>query len=211
LHSTIQTLTDEKTKLEASIPENWLSSESEYKALEKALNKARKDYYNAVDSSYEAFREIHLIIADSPKLNEYSDSLSKLDQVVLNISNVHDANLAVENIETLEKELGNLKGINSIKSKISKARRAFKKANDEVAINEAKNKALGFIREAQQTYQEEMKWRSNAAKALLPNLQNYNDAISKNIGLRQQQRFTDVQAKQMAACLSHHRNLSLAF
>jgi hypothetical protein len=130
---------------------------------------------------------------------------------VLNISNVDDANLAVENIETLEKELGNLKGINSIKSKISKARRAFKKANDEVAINEAKNKALGFIREAQQTYQEEMKWRSNAAKALLPNLQNYNDAISQNIGLRQQPRFTDVQSKQMAACLSHHRNLSLAF
>ena len=206
-----QRLNDEKTKLTASIPENWKSSESEYKTLEKALSKARREYFNAVDSSYEAFRQVYLIVADSPKLEEYSNSLSTLDQTVLKISNADDVESAVENIESLERELGNLKGVNPIKSNISKARRAFKKVKDEVAINEAKNTALGLIQEAQKSYQDEIEWRSKAAKALLADMQNYNDAISKNIGLRQQPRFTDVQAKEMAACLSHHRNLNLAF
>ncbi len=211
LKDKIQVLIDEKAKLEASIPENWLNSESEYTTLETALAKARREYFNAADSSYETFNEIRLIIADSISLETYADQLSALDHVILDIKSVEDAKLTVDNIEKLENELSKLKGIRSITSKITKARRSFKKANDEVAINEAKNKALDLIHEAQQTYKDELNWRSKAAKELLPDLQNYNDAISQNLGLRQQSRFTNVQAKQMARCLSHHRNLSLAF
>jgi len=39
----------------------------------------------------------------------------------------------------------------------------------------------------------------------------YNTAIIKTVGIRLQERFTDSQAKEMAACLSHHRDISLAF
>ena len=104
-----------------------------------------------------------------------------------------------------------IEGSNKIKAKVTKARRSFRKVKDEVAFNEAKNEAIGFTKEALELYKKEVSWRTQANTKLQADFTSYDTAIAKTIGLRLQQRLTDPQAKEMASCMSHHRDLSLAF
>ena len=207
LKQKIESLAKEKIDLEATIPGNWESDQKEYKALDKSLTKIRRKYFNAVDSSYETLTELQLIILDSKALEKLGDELKSLGNNVID----SDAKEAIEKIKIVESALGKVKGSSAIKSKLSKARRVIKKARDEVALNEARNKATNYLQDAQKLFDEDAQWRKRASQELLPDLNNYQNALSKSIGLRLQERFTEVQAKQMASCLSHHRNLSLSF
>ena len=60
-------------------------------------------------------------------------------------------------------------------------------------------------------FDKEVKWRKNAAKNLMPELEKYNLVIKNNIGLRLQSRLTKDQAKLVAKCNSYHRDISLNF
>ncbi|MEZ5477783.1 MAG: hypothetical protein R3E95_09960 [Thiolinea sp.] len=50
-----------------------------------------------------------------------------------------------------------------------------------------------------------------ASEQLLPELLAYDEVIASNFGLRMQKRLSDTQAKEVAACMSHHRDISLNF
>ncbi len=207
LKEKISKLTKEKVALEATIPEHWDKERASFKALDSALKKTRRQYNTRVDSAYEPIQEISQVITSKDLLLSAEKSINSLENSITSNSAEH----IIEEVKAIEKELNKVKGAGAIKSKLAKTRRAFKKVKDDVALNEARNKALGFYNEAKQLYANEIKWRSKAATALLPDLENYKAALSKNIGLRLQPRFTDPQAKEMAACLSHHRNLLLEF
>ena len=114
---------------------------------------------------------------------------------------------AITKIKAVSSLLSKVMRTNSIKSKLNKARRVLKKDKSD----EARDKSMAFMKKAHLAYQEEVKWRVKASKELSSNLKLYDDAISKTIGLRQQSRLTDIQAKGVASCLSTHRNISLAF
>ncbi|MEE9444070.1 MAG: hypothetical protein V3V19_00255, partial [Cocleimonas sp.] len=94
-----------------------------------------------------------------------------------------------------------------IKGRLAKARRTLKKDK----TDEAQAKSLGFHQEAIKAYEADVLWREKAQASLLPNLKTYDTAIQTTIGLRLQERLTDVQAKGVASCLSVHRNISLEF
>jgi TRAP-type mannitol/chloroaromatic compound transport system permease large subunit len=205
----IAVIETQKKSLEASIPKNWESNHKQYKELNEKLSKARRQYYNAADSSYENLRNLRLIISDVDALTKLGEETDGLESIVTD----SDAKTIMQKIETLEKSLSKVNGSSAIKSKLSKARRTIKKAKDkdEVALNEARNTAKALILESHQIFKQDVKWRTKAKKELLPGLQLYDASISNNLGLRQQSRFSDNQAKQMARCLSHHKNISLAF
>lgn len=205
--SKLKSLQEQKKSVAATIPENWIADQKTYKALNKDLTKARRQYFNAVDSSYEVITEMKDTIAGTEALIKLEEDLKALDKVIV----TEDVKEIIEKIKIVEQTLGTVKGTSAIKSKLSKARRAFKKAKDEDAINEARNKATAFLQEAHKAYATDISWRKIAANKLLPELESYDQQISSNIGLRLQSRFTDDQAKEMASCLSHHRNISLAF
>ena len=57
----------------------------------------------------------------------------------------------------------------------------------------------------------EVEWRRQAAMALAPALQSYNEAIKDSIGLRLQDRLSDEQAEEVARCKAFHRDISLNF
>ena len=198
----------EKTQLTETIPANWEVENGKYKVLATTLKKARRAYFNSVDSSYESFDEIRSIIASAPALAKLEEPLMSLEKT---ISESNDKDALVEKLKQAEGLFASVKGSSKIKSKVTKARRSFRKVKDDIAFNEAKNKAIGFANEALVLYKKEVSWRTQANTALQADFETYNAAIAKTVGLRLQSRFTDPQAKEMAACLSHHRDLSLSF
>ncbi|RUM72939.1 MAG: C4-dicarboxylate ABC transporter permease, partial [Sulfurovum sp.] len=82
LEKEIKRLETEKEALHASIPDDWETSHKQYKNLAATLKKARRQYFNAVDSSYESLTEIQQIIGDSDKLNAFKDTLASLQSVI---------------------------------------------------------------------------------------------------------------------------------
>ena len=57
----------------------------------------------------------------------------------------------------------------------------------------------------------ELEWRTRAARDLDSGLAAYEDALRDTIGIRQLERLPTSMAKEVAACLSHHRDISLSF
>ncbi len=203
LEESIKAFKAEKQSLEDSIPKEWEAKHKEYKELAKKLTKDRRNYFNAVDSSTESLQELQLTIADSEPLNTLSADLSALDKVVMNM----DKKAAMAEIKKMENTLGKLKGTSTIKSALSKARRVLKKDK----TDEAKDKAMAFMKKAHEAFQAETTWRKRANKELLADLKSYETALSKTIGIRLQERLTEEQAKGVASCMSHHKDLSLDF
>ncbi len=207
LEQNIKDLLAEKSALENTIPEEWESRQKEYKALDKQLTKDRRRYFSTVDSSTETLQELQLTITDGEKLAALSPDLKALDAVIVNADISSKSKNAIAKIKKVENAFASLKGANAIKSKLSKARRLLKKAKDD----EAKDKAMGFMRQAHKEFSAEMIWRKRAKSELLPDLKNYEIALSKTIGIRLQERLTEEQALGVASCMSHHKDLSLAF
>jgi hypothetical protein len=101
--------------------------------------------------------------------------------------------------------LARLAEAGSIKSKISRARRAIggRKPNPDKALKELQN--------GLKIFSTEVTWRKRASAELLPGLIAYDNAIKNSIGLRQQERLTTEQAKEIVVCQSFHRDISLNF
>lgn len=199
----IKQLKADKLVLEKNIPDKWESQHKQYVTLDKALTKSRRNYFNTVDSSTESLHELQQTITDSDKLIALSNELTELDKIIEN----SDAIVAIKQIKKVESALGKLKNTSSVKTQLSKARRVLKKDK----TDEAKDKAMGFMRKAQAAYQVDTQWRKRAVSELSSNLKEYGTALSTTVGIRLQERFTDEQAKEIASCLSYHRNLSLSF
>ena len=111
---------------------------------------------------------------------------------------------AIEQIRTLEGSLGEITNAHPIKSHLSKARRALKREQD-------RDKASGELVKGLELLDQEIAWRSQAAEQLLPELNRFDEEIKNTIGLRMQARLTVAQAESIAACLSHHKDISLSF
>lgn len=203
----IKTLKEDKQKLLATIPAEWEAEEKAYKVLDKQLTKDRRAYYNAVDSSTESLQELQRTITDGENLVALSADLLALDNVVMQADANPKDKKALKTFKKMESAFSNIKGANSIKSPLSKARRILKKDRSD----EAKDKAMGFMRKAHSAFQAEIKWRKAAKSSLLNDLNAYETALSKTIGLRLQKRLTEEQALGVASCLSPHKNLSLGF
>ena len=112
--------------------------------------------------------------------------------------------LAVQQIKQLESSLSSIKNAHPIKSKLSKARRALKKTQD-------RDKAAGELVKALQILEAEIDWRLQAKQDYLPGLEQFDGVVKNTIGLRMQQRLGLDQAKEIAGCLAHHKDISLAF
>ena len=96
-------------------------------------------------------------------------------------------------------------GTNSIRSNISRARRALRKRTPDRKL------AHRELEKGLKIFGAEVAWRKRAAKEMLPGLITYDNAIKNNIGLRLQERLTSEQAAEIAICKSVHRDISLAF
>ena len=202
-----EALSAQKASLEASIPKEWEAKNKAYKALSTTLQKARRQYYSAVDSSYESLSELQLIINDATPLMAFAKDLNALEKSISN----DDKKEAIKKIKAVENAISDLKGTEKIKGRLAKARRTLKKAKPDEDINDIRNKAHGYHQEAVKAYDADISWREKANANLASDLKTYDAAIKTTIGLRLQERLSDEQAKGVASCLSVHRNVSLEF
>ena len=87
--------------------------------------------------------------------------------------------------------------------------------DDLLSLLDSEEKDINKISEASAEalilFDKEVKWRKDAEKNLMPELEKYNSVIKNNIGLRLQSRLTKDQAIYVAQCNSIHRDISLNF
>ncbi|MCP4373783.1 MAG: TRAP transporter large permease subunit [Deltaproteobacteria bacterium] len=189
------------TNLQDKIPESWVGVRKRYAKLEKAEKKARRNYRNNVDQAYETIAELRKVIEGADELAGLEQQLTPLETVIAN----EPAKVAIDRIKQAEKDLGRAAGTSNIKSKLFKARKALKG-------NKPKpEKAIQFQKDGLKLYFAEVRWRRRAAVEIAPALVSYDNAIKDSIGLRLQRRLTADQIKEVASCLSVHRDFSLQF
>jgi tripartite ATP-independent transporter DctM subunit len=189
------------TNLQNQIPESWAGASKRYVELETAEKKARRNYRNNVDQAYETIVELQKVIDGADELVGLEQQLTALETVIVN----EPAKVAMDRIKQSEKALGKVAGTSSIKSKLSKARRAIKGKKPKP------EKAIQFLKEGLKLHAAEVDWRRRAAVEIAPALAAYDNAIKDSIGLRLQRRLPADQVKEIASCQSIHRDYSLQF
>ena len=183
------------------IPANWSSRNKEFEALYKTKNTQTKRYRKNVDQAYDNLDQIAMFIKDHDKLSELSPDINNIKK---NINNQNYEN-SISIIESLFDKLGEISGTEEFANRL----------DDLLSLLDSENKDTNKISDASSEaftlFDKEVKWRKNAAKNLMPELEKYNLVIKNNIGLRLQSRLTKGQAKLVAKCNSVHRDISLNF
>lgn len=195
-------LQQERDAIQQTIPSNWTAASMTYKQLAMAEKNARRAYRHNVDTVYQALQNTLLVLGQQ-------NELAQLETPLLDLRlHFNNPKLAIEKIKAVEARLNKLDGVAEIMSKLSLSRRALKgEAPDFIADF---NAAQEFHRAAIALLNLELDWRSRAT-TLLDELNRYDNIIKTNIGLRLQPRLTQSQAKDIAACRSTHRDISLEF
>ncbi len=188
-------------EIEKAIPENWVSQNKEFEVIKKAKNTQTKRYKKNVDEAYDNLIQISLFIKDYEKLNEISTDIKNLKN---NIEK-EDYKNSSKIIDSLFEKLSEISGTEEFANRLDDLYSLLD--SEEIEVNKINDTSL----EVQGIFNKEIKWRKDAAKNLMPEIEKYNLAINNNIGLRLQSRLTKEQAKFVASCNSIHRDISLNF
>ena len=188
-------------EIEKAIPENWVSQNKEFEVIKKAKNTQTKRYKKNVDEAYDNLIQISLFIKDYEKLNEISTDIKNLTN---NIEK-EDYKNSSKIIDSLFEKLSEISGTEVFANRLDDLYSLLD--SEEIEVNKINDTSL----EVQGIFNKEIKWRKDAAKNLMPEIEKYNLAINNNIGLRLQSRLTKEQAKFVASCNSIHRDISLNF
>jgi len=188
-------------EIKNQIPENWISKNKEFQVIHKTKNTQTKRYRKNVDQAYENLDQIAMFIKDYEKLNELSPDINNLKK---NINNENYEN-SISIIDSLFDKLGEISGTEEFTNKLDDLSSLLD--SEEIDVNQILNESSEIF----MLFDKEVKWRKDAAKNLMPQLEEYNLVIKDNIGLRLQSRLTKDQAKYVARCNSIHRDISLNF
>ncbi|NQU64037.1 MAG: TRAP transporter large permease subunit, partial [SAR324 cluster bacterium] len=206
LRETIQSRIDafrvDQEELKKQIPAEWEEKRAVFVTLTKADQKARRMYRQNVDSAYESLTNFQKVLSATQPLIQLKQQIIDLEKPILNAPPED----AIDAIKTVGQKIAGLAGASHISSKISKARRALKKRDDP-----QREEALKNLNDALALFEEEVSWRQRAVKELAQGLNEYETAIRDTIGLRMQERLSTKQAKEVATCLSFHKDISLNF
>jgi len=209
LQSEIADLRRRAQSLLAGIPPDWAHSKAAYDRLAEAAHNARRAYRQNADAAYQTLTDTRGMIRHAGKLAEVRAQWPGMPAAVTSgdsatgvaadsAAGVAESSAAIRRIAA---RVGGIQGAAEIQSHLREARRALK--SDRAAARDS-------LRQAAAALDREIAWRTTAAP-LLPEFDRYDAAIKSTIGLRLQKRLSDKQAKDIAACQSAHRDISLAF
>tara|TARA_B100001115_G_C15771732_1_gene378748 strand:- start:447 stop:1070 length:624 start_codon:yes stop_codon:yes gene_type:complete len=191
----------EISELKNEIPDTWNSQNKEFEKIKKAKNTRTKRYRKNVDEAYDNLDQLAMFINDQEKLKNLSSDIKDLKYSLNN----KDYDNSISIIDNLFEKLGEISGTEEFANKLDDLITVVD--NDEID----EQKLLLASSETFALFDQEISWREDASKNLLPELLKYNDVIKNNIGLRLQSRLTKEQAKFVARCNSVHRDISLNF
>jgi len=188
-------------EIKKQIPENWVSKNKEFEAIQKAKNTQTKRYKKNVDEAYDNLDQIAMFIKDGENLQKLS---SEIQDLKYEINNKNYQN-SISIIDSLFEKISEISGTEEFANKLDDLYSLV----DSEEIDE--NKIADANSEVFILFDKEVNWRKDAAQNLMPELEKYNEIIKNNIGLRLQSRLTKEQAKFVASCNSIHRDISLNF
>ncbi len=200
IQNRIDTLKQEVSDIQSSMPLKWQEANEKYKSLTQAHQKAVRDYHATVDAGYEKIPEVLKLLSQTEELEKMA---AEFDQYTEAVNNGDPG--VVEILKAGSDKLGRFDGVSKIKSQIYKASKSMKARTPEP------DKALAQIAEGKELFEQEMAWRKKAAVELAPALKEYDEAVKHSIGLRLQARLPEDDAKKIAMCQSAHKDISLNF
>ena len=197
----ITTLEGNIEELQGTIPAEWEAEHERHLELQNAEKLARLNYRRAADTGYEAVLEVVDVLSSTTALRELDGAIEAMKE---RMETEEPASL-VDPLEELADQFSDIEGASDIRSEVSAARSAMRKSTPEI------EEAMEAIDLAASEYAAAMQWRDAAEPALLEDLQAFEAVMGETIGIRQQDSLTREQALSVAACTSHHRDVSLQF
>ncbi|MGB2020914.1 MAG: TRAP transporter large permease subunit [Candidatus Puniceispirillaceae bacterium] len=201
--------TDLKAKLEAvdakiadfesQVPANWKTVSGDYQKHLKALSKEQRGYRRAMDDSYNGIEEAMSIIASGEGFVAFQPVLDDLMATVKTLQGKPQE----QAIKDASATLNDVAGASAVKSLLSKARRAYKKGQND--------KADKLMADAKALVAAEISWREAATGDILPALASYQQETANNVGLRGQDRLPEFLVPRISRCRSVHTDISLNF
>ena len=201
LRHEIDELTQQRARARGRRPQGGENMRRRYLSLEKRETGARRAYRRNVDDAYASVRSVREMVAKVAELEEAGAQLTALPEILY----THSAQMAGSAIRDAERALRTVPGTDDLRSILSKARSDARRGGP------GRERAAQRLSEAFALFERELEWRSRAARDLDPGLATYEDALRETIGIRQLERLPTSTAKEVAACLSHHRDISLSF
>ncbi|MCY4487913.1 MAG: TRAP transporter large permease subunit [Deltaproteobacteria bacterium] len=201
LRHEVEELTKRRAEVEATRPEGEKELHKRYLALEKKENTARRNYRRNVDDAASSVLTVREMLAKVPELEAAGAGLRALPEMVT----TQPAQQAGSAIRDAERSLRTVPGTHDLRDALSKARSDLRRG---ASGRQRAEKRLG---EALARLEREIEWRTRAARDLDPGLAEYEHALRDTIGIRQLERLPTPMAKEVAACLSRHRDISLSF
>ena len=196
-----ETLKVEHDALLATIPADWSERSEIFGVVRDAEILLRRQFRRAADSGYEPVATLVRTFEGSAA---YKELAGEFEAIRSDLASADAAAMMVR-ISGFSSAFNDIEGTSSIRSGLSKVRRALRgdtpnraKAADEMAL---------VISE----YQEQLPWRERAARELEGNIASYEALIRGTIGVRMQSQLNHEQALFVASCGSGHRDISLNF
>lgn len=184
-----------------SRPAGWSEVNASFEALQKEERTARLSYRRLVDKAFEPVHELIVTLEATDTLAALEPRIAELEEKLMVLSQRE----ALDQIEVLRGEISALEGTRDIRKGLDDARKVLRRGQGDLAAAEA------ALRAAHTALVADVMWRREASRDLLPALNAYQDALGDTIGLRQKDRVPEDVAKDLALCLSHHRDISLNF
>ena len=184
---------------ESQVPADWKAVSGEYQKHLKALSKEQRGYRRAMDDSYNGIEEAMSIIASGDGFVAFQPVLEELMATVKTL----EGKPQEQAIKDASATLNDVAGASAVKSLLSKARRAYKKDQDD--------KADKLMADAKALVAAEISWREAATRDILPALASYQQETASNVGLRGQDRLPEFLVPRISRCRSVHTDISLNF
>ena len=187
--------------LETRIPANWEADHQAFKKLLDADKKARATYRRNTDQAYKPVRTLKDVLESADALAAIEPDLNNL----LTVASAGDGDATSDAIKSLNAALGSVDGTGSINNALRDASRfAAKSPTDVDGLKELLDKAVA-------AFNKENAWRQEVKAAVGEKVEAYERAIHDTIGLRSLKRLPEDTALNVAACMSHHSDVSLSF
>jgi hypothetical protein len=191
----------EVERLTALIPAEWKEKHETFKKLLNADQQARLAYRRNADQAYKPVAELRGLLEGAERLLELKPAL---DNAVA-LADGSDAAATADAIKSLVSDLGRVDGTSDLTKPLRDATRALERNPDD------KPELKRLLTEAEEIFAAKVDWRQKAIESIGPGLETYEQAIFDTIGLRSQRRLPEETALKVAACMSHHRDVSMSF
>ncbi len=201
LRHEIEELTKLRARTEARRPEGGKKMRRRYQTLEKTETRARRTYRRNVDDAYASVTTVREMLAKVAALEEAGARLKGLPEIL----QTQTAKKAGSAIREAERAFRKVPGTYDLRSGLSRARADARRGKS------GKKRAGKRLKDVIALFEREVAWRTRAARELDPGLAAYEAVLRETIGVRQLERLPSRLAKPVAACMSHHRDISLSF